>query len=140
MQITFDLPFVFNPFSSKADNARSLRALLEMLIQQNLIFLEGHPRTPALYRAGVVYRRTEVWDCIPALYLRGYGDCKSLSAALIAEYRFHGIAAVPVFRWQERANGDGNRDFHILVQTDRGFEDPSRRLGMGANEVARFIS
>jgi hypothetical protein len=138
MEITFNLPFVFSPFSTKADNARSLRSLLEMLVQQNLIFLQGHPKTPALYRAGVVYGRTQIWDSIPALYRRGYGDCKSLTAALVAEYRFHKIAAVPVFRWQSRPNGDGNRDFHILVQTDRGFEDPSRRLGMGADEVARY--
>jgi len=54
---------------------------------------------------------------------------------LIAEYTLRGIPAKPVFRWNPR--GD-SKDFHILVQTYSGFEDPSRHLGMGKNEVEQY--
>lgn len=84
----------------------------------------------------MTYARTQVWEPIPALYKRGYGDCKSLTAALIAQYRLAGKKARPVFRFVPRP--DGGTDYHILVQTERGFEDPSKVLGMGKNEVAKF--
>lgn len=134
MQITFDLPHVFNPASKAEENAPALKALLECLININIAFRKRYPSAPSLYRSGVVYNRTLSWDSIPALYHRGYGDCKSLSAALIAEYRIAGVQANPVFRWVKNPNG--NTDFHILVQTQNGFEDPSKRLGMGEHENA----
>jgi len=135
VRITVSMPHVFHPGSTPVENARALRVMLECLIQLNLAFLKDHSALP-LYKAGVVYGRTQVWDTIPSLYARGYGDCKSLSAALIAQYRHRGIAAQPVFRWTERPDGSGARDFHILVQTSRGWEDPSKVLGMGQNENA----
>lgn len=137
MQIVFDLPHVFYPGSSDEDNAFALRGMLEHLIYQNQAFLRAH-NVPSLYRSGVRYGRTKVWDTIPALYKKGFGDCKSLSAALIAEYRMQGRKARPVFRWVRRPDGTGVTDFHILVATDRGFEDPSKRLGMGQNENQRM--
>ena len=117
-----------------------LRILLDTLIFINLAYLENHA-VPSLYDSGVVYGRTTLWEPIPALYARGYGDCKSLSAALIAEYRRKGIDCSPVFRWIRRPNDGyrkGETDYHILVQTARGFEDPSKVLGMGRNENAHF--
>lgn len=135
MKITFDLPYVFQPGSPPVENAGALEALLNCLIALNSEFLRNHS-VPALYKSGVVYGRTEVWDTIPALYLRRYGDCKSLSAALIAQYRTKGIEARPVFRF--KTNGNGSSDFHILVQTHRGFEDPSKVMGMGKNENDYF--
>ena len=135
MQITFSLPHVFNEKSNSVDNAYALRVLLDCLIDLNQAFLLNHP-APSLYRSGVVYGRTTVWDSIPALYKRGYGDCKSLTAALIAQYRRAGVECEPVFRWVK--NAAGGSDFHILVQTASGFEDPSKVLGMGKNENARF--
>lgn len=136
MQITFDVPHVFNPKASRSENAAVLTTLLECLIRVNRIYLKRHPRTKPLYRSGVVYGRTEIWDSIPALYSRGYGDCKSLTAALVAEYREHNIPSAPVFRFNP--NSDGSTDYHILVETKTGFEDPSRVLGMGKNENAYF--
>lgn len=136
MEITFDLQHWFSPDTSTADNAFALRALLDCLCNINQSYLRNH-RVPPLYKAGVVYRRTEVWDAIPALYSRGYGDCKSLACALVAEYRHHGIPAQPTFRWVERKGAPIlTRDFHILVQTPSGYEDPSKVLGMGADEIA----
>lgn len=136
MQLAIDVPHVFNPESSEDENAYVLRGFLELLVYINRGFLRSHPGTPSLYRSGVRYRRTTVWDSIPALYGRRYGDCKSLSAALIAEYREKGIQAKPVFRF--RRNRNGELLFHILVQTKNGFEDPSKVLGMGADENASY--
>lgn len=135
MQITYNLPHVFAPDSPSVENAYALRALLDCLIALNLAYLRNHT-APDLYRSGVVYGRTLWWEPIPALYARGFGDCKSLSAALIAEYTKKGIPAKAVFRWINRK--EGGTDFHILVQTPKGFEDPSKRLGMGKDENAHF--
>ncbi len=137
MDITFNIPHVFHPGSSQEDNAYALRDLLDCLIQLNLVYLRSNAAL-GLYHSGVRYGRTQIWDTIPALYERGYGDCKSLTAALIAEYRMKGIACSPVFRWIERGDGSGAVDYHILVQTAKGFEDPSKVLGMGQNENAQF--
>lgn len=138
MQITFELPHVFVPSSTEEENAYALRILLECLISLNRAFLRKHS-VPPLYRSRVFYGRTDVWDPIPALYLRGYGDCKSLAAALIAEYREQGIPATPVFRFSDV---NGRKLFHILVsKTVNGqakWEDPSRALGMGADELKWF--
>ena len=141
MQITFSLPHAFYPGSSRDEDAYALRALLDCLIRLNQAYLRYHA-VPALYRAGVVYGRTEVWDTIPALYDKKFGDCKSLTAARIAELRAQSIEAEPVFRWVQRPDGSGS-DYHILVQREAckewpdGFEDPSKVLGMGKNENAR---
>jgi hypothetical protein len=135
MQITFDLPHVFFPRSDSEDNAYALKTLLDCLIGLNSAFLR-HNDVPPLYKSGVVYGRTQVWDTIPALYSRRYGDCKSLTASLIAEYRKQGIVCQPAFRWIRRSNGI--RDFHILVQRGNVFEDPSKVLGMGKDENVWF--
>ena len=138
MQITFNLPHVFHPGSSPDENAAVLKALMECLISVNVAYLKRHPSTPALYRSGTRYFRTLWWEPIPALFASKAGDCKSLTAALIAEYRLAGIPAKPVFRWVRNPNG--STDYHILVETARGFEDPSKVLGMGHDENARFFT
>lgn len=139
MRICLDLPHVFFPGSDSEDNAYALKALLDCLININRAFLRSHSGTvKSLYRSGVVYGRTEIWDSIPALYKRGYGDCKSLTAALVAEYQEQGTICKPVFRWKPRSNGV--KDFHILVQIGNVFEDPSKRLGMGQDENRWFGS
>lgn len=136
MQITFNLPHVFNSASKAEDNAPVLKALMECLIDINRAFLKSNPATLWLYQSGVRYGRTILWEPIPALYAARFGDCKSLTAARCAELRNAGIVAKPVFRFRTRANG--NRDFHILVQTAQGWEDPSKILGMGQDENAWF--
>lgn len=128
MEITYNLGHVFRPGSSATEDAEVLRALLDCLIRIDIAFLRSHPNTLPLYQAGVRYGRTEIWEPIPALYARRYGDCKSLSAARIAELAVKRVEARPVFRWVQRPNGA--KDFHILVQTLGGWEDPSKRLGM----------
>lgn len=140
MQIVFNLPNVFKPGSNRAENSKALLGLLNGLIAQNITFLTSNSNlkrpVPPLYRSRVRYGRTTWWENIPALYSRRYGDCKSLSCALIAEWRIAGIACEPVHRWIEAPNGA--TFYHILVQYEGGFEDPSKVLGMGKNENAHF--
>lgn len=138
MQISFNLSHVFNPKASRIDNAYVLKALLDCLVNINLAFLRRYPATRNLYRSGVTYGRTIEWDPIPALYARKKGDCKSLACALVAEYQLQKIPALPVFRWV--FNSNGNTDFHILVQTPSGFEDPSKILGMSNKELRKFYA
>jgi hypothetical protein len=135
VHITFNLSHVFYPESSSTDDGYVLRSLLDALIKIDLAYVRKYS-PPTLYESGVVYGRTILWEPIPALYDRKFGDCKSLSAARIAELINAGVPAKPVFRWVERE--DGGKDFHILVQTLAGFEDPSRKLGMGTDECAKY--
>lgn len=133
MKITYNLPHVFAPNSDLDDNAFVLRTSLDYLIALNVGFLQSRAglNTPKLYQSGVSYGRTRMFEPIPALYKRKFGDCKSLTAALIAEYRAQGLYAVPEFRWDPQPNG--YLDFHILVNGPLGREDPSQVLGMGDN-------
>jgi Transglutaminase-like superfamily len=132
VEIPFNLPYAFYPGADPVDNAFALHTLLETLIELNCGFLRRHPALP-LYRSGVTYGRTVSWDTIPALYYRKKGDCKSLSAALIAQYRHTGIPADPVFRFNPNPR-KGDNLYHILVQVRKGkvseYEDPSKALGM----------
>jgi hypothetical protein len=138
VKICFNFEHVFNSNSKDVENSVVLRSLLDCLVGINLNYLARHKVKP-LYQSGVRYGRTKVWEPIPELYARGYGDCKSLATALIAEYQKMGVDCRPVFRWyKNRLDG---RDFHILVMVPgrngydkKLFEDPSRKLGMGRIE------
>jgi hypothetical protein len=135
--IEYNLCHLFNPDTSQVENALGVEASLNYMIALNLAWLRFHPTTP-LYRSGVKYGRTKIWEPIPALYIRTYGDCKSLSCALIAEYLLQGIKCKPVHRWAINPNKNGIPDYHILVQLGDRFEDPSKRLGMPVRELKRF--
>ena len=133
MEITFNLPHVFEGASDSQSESYVLRALLDAQTKINLAYLRDHA-VKSLYSSGVVYGRTKLWEPIPAVIMRGYGDCKSLAPWLVAQYLSTGLDARCVHRWVRRP--DGLKDFHVLVQTRNGYEDPSRVLGMGANENA----
>ena len=141
MDITFSMPHVFFPGSNREADDRVLSACLDFLIGLNLDYLR-HNATVGLYQSRVVYGRTQIWDTIPELYSRGFGDCKSLTAALIAQHRMRGISCRPVFRYATAK--DGSTMFHILVYREptreypHGFEDPSKKLGMLKNEFSYF--
>ena len=145
MEITFNLSHCFEGVSDSKTEAAVINSLLRCLVNINLAYIRGHA-VPPLYRAGVVYGRTREWEPIPTVMERGYADCKSLSAWLCAEYLARGISARCVHRWVARdvqnVELDSKmrefsvRDFHVLVQTERGYEDPSAKLGM--NKDADF--
>jgi hypothetical protein len=113
-----------------------LNALVETLIAADRGYLRDYPNTPHLYRSGVVYEfNRDRWQDIPSCLMRKTGDCKDLSAWLIAWYREHG---------EPEASPDvtvrTERDmtiYHIRVRRkDGSIEDPSRVLGMGRRIVA----
>jgi len=114
-----------------------MRGLLMALAAADASYLRAHPETPPLYEAGVVYRPEErgqeVWQTIPFMLRRGYGDCEDLASWRIAELRVRdGIHAVPRLTWRPRPHG---RLYHITVALPDGrFEDPSRVLGMGRHD------
>jgi hypothetical protein len=126
--IVFNVVDAFQKQSSAVVNARALQALMKCLTDLNYFYLGCKPGTVPLYRSGVYYERTTIWDTIPALYARGYGDCKSLAACRVAELRRAGVPCRPAFRFIEGAN---MTMFHILVMNEDGtWEDPSKKLGM----------
>jgi len=133
IQIVVDLPDVFFKGANSVDNAYILRAMLDGLIEVNQAYLRRYHATPSLYESGVIYGRTQQWDSIPALYARGFGDCKTLTAADIAEERNKGVPTIPVFRLNYLSEGIL---FHILVQRPNGWKDPSKILGMNKHESA----
>lgn len=129
--VVFGIDDAFYAQASKSSNASALRALLDCLVDLDVIYLEAYPNTPGLYEARVFYHFMPTkapWDTIPTLFSRGYGDCKSLAAARIAELRCRGQVAKPVFRFLK--NNWGTM-FHILILHSNGnWECPSRILGM----------
>jgi hypothetical protein len=138
-QVVFTLPHVFHASSDLAENAAALEPLLECLCDIDLSYRKFHPSVETLYQSPVYYERTVVWDATPALYKRGYGDCKSLSCALVSEYRAAGHFARPVFRFVPPTQAEkGQFQYHILVLGPNGWEDPSKIKGMGKNENAYF--
>jgi hypothetical protein len=138
MRICFDLAHVFHPGASDEDNALALRVLLEALIANNRLYLQATRNVPPLYRSGVVYARTKIWDSTPDLFARQYGDCKSLTATFVAQEREAGRVSLPVFRFMPNPQS-GQKDFHILVQQGATFHDPSRVLGMEQYHAQRGL-
>jgi hypothetical protein len=156
-QVVFLLPHVFHVGSDLTDNSAALEPLLECLCDIDLAYRQTHPSAAFLYDSPVYYERTVVWDSTPALYARGYGDCKSLACALVSEYRAAGLYARPTFRFlppNGAGNSSGQFQYHILVAATClkcmgagcakcegkgwGWEDPSKVKGMGKNEHSYF--
>jgi hypothetical protein len=146
-QVVFLLPHVFHASSDLAENAAALEPLLECLCDIDLAYRQS--LTPAqltpistewLSVNPVYYDRTVVWDSTPALYARGYGDCKSLACARVSEYRAAGLYARPFFRFlPPDQNPKGQFQYHILVHApDGSWEDPSKEKGMEQNENSYF--
>ncbi len=126
--VVFTIDRAFGRRSSNLVNAAALETLLACLTQLNTIWLKYHPNHVELYNSPVYYKRTLIWDTIPALYARGFGDCKSLTACLVAELRRKGIWCRPVFRHMSSVN---STMFHILVMLiDGSWDDPSKVKGM----------
>lgn len=126
--VVFTIDRAFGRRSSNLVNAAALETLLACLTELNSIWLKYHSNHVALYDSPVYYKRTLIWDTIPALYARGFGDCKSLTACLVAELRRRGIWCRPVFRHMASVN---STMFHILVMlSDGSWDDPSKVKGM----------
>jgi len=137
--IVFTVVNAFDKRSLATKNAIALEALMKCLTDLDSLYLELRASkgvsTPLLYDTPVYYERTIVWDTTPALYRRGFGDCKSLAACRVAELRRMGIPCRVVFRFDSNVQ---MTMFHILVMHEDGtFEDPSKVKGMiGPQELA----
>jgi hypothetical protein len=159
VRISITSPHLFIPGSNPVENAETLKVWLEALIDTNRVYLDFHPETPPLYKAGVHYARTDDWDPIAVLFRPGYhgtdlpwcrvpkhygvfGDCKSLSAARIAQLRKAGKVAKPQFRYDEKPilapPGSYNRDEGVWTAEGRcvvpdGMLAPDNRRIIGAD-------
>lgn len=125
--IEFGLSHAFQPDSDPVDNVQVARLLIESLAAINRAYLRRHS-APALYKSGVTYGRTRIWESIPDALARRRADCKTLVAWKLAEDRNKGIKVEPAFRWI--TNEQGVRDYHVLLQYPDRWEDPSKILGM----------
>lgn len=92
-------------------NAETLKVLLDALIALNDAYLRAARRqgvrVPHLYSSGVRYGRVQwgqpdPWDAIPNLFVKGSGDCKSLTAAFVSQARAAGYDCEPTFRYNYR--------------------------------------
>ncbi|VVB55231.1 Uncharacterised protein [uncultured archaeon] len=139
--VVFGIDDAFHPRASKTANAIALRALLDCLINLDVIILRAYPNTPKLYESGVFYKlmpSEAPWDTTPIMFRRGFTDCKSLVAARIAELIIAGKVAMPVFR--NIKDGWGTM-FHILILHGNGqWECPSSILGMHAAQEVPYYS
>lgn len=111
---------------------RDIVFMLSRLVDLDM-YLYRSRSLPPLYQSGVRYRAehedftsnrpVEDWLAVDVLYERGCGDCEDLAAARCAELRLQGIAAYPRLR-------KTGRIWHVVVESELGWEDPSKELGM----------
>ena len=157
----FRITFVTEGFHGTEDrklSERFLNILLMALYRMNCEWLKNHPELPGIYTLasdarmghlprpdkrlgpGGTWMRYETeplgqedWKDIPTCLRDGFADCEDLACWRAAELTVrHGIPAVPRAKGKERP--DGSLLYHITVQYPDGrTEDPSRKLGMGAN-------
>jgi hypothetical protein len=132
MRVLFDGGLLENKMGAKK-TAEVISLLLRALVESNLDYLAQYPDTPHPYRAGIRYKREDVgeerWKSIPKVIEDGEGDCEDLATYLAAYLVHKGVRPVSiVVRWYLRPMG--KRLYHILVRGPRGYEDPSRQLGM----------
>ncbi len=138
MEVTFGIDGAFYPGSDQELNADSLEILLNALIDLNGAYLRTMARKgktiPFLYEAGIVYGRTLSWDSIPNLYVKGYGDCKSLTAAFCAQARLLGHECRPCFRFMNRVVTDKRAWANRLAQAEQQFGRDSERYALTARQ------
>lgn len=140
---TFQLPAVFHVRSSLTENAAALDRLMFCLTELDTDYRLRRPGLVWLYDHPLRYARTVVWDTTAALYARGGGDCKSLTATRMAEYWAAGIPAKCFFRFlPPELNQKYQYQYHLLFLPgagSKGFECPSKLKGMSPYENSYFI-
>lgn len=116
-------------FLKPSERINIIQHLVDALVTANVAYLRTNTNTPSIYDSGVVYRPDDSgpekqWYDIPAALSRGYLDCKAAAAWRAAELKRRGIRA------KAKVITENGFDFHVIVASSRGREDPSRRLGM----------
>lgn len=137
---------LFNGPEDSRDAALSMRAVIhgcDMLYRCDVDYLLAYPqRVPRFYDCGLRYKTPEdpcgadVWQDIPILLGRGYGDCKDLACFLAADLTVRErILAKPMVRRKWLGKGFGL--YHVVVlMPDGTIRDPSIDLGMSPNAGA----
>ena len=140
--VVFSIDGAFHPRASKIQNSTALRALLDCLIELNLICWDVCPNMKPFYETGVYYHLMPsgaAWETTPTLYRRGHGDCKSFVAARVAELRKAGKVAMPVFR--HVTDAAIQRALPVVVNDARALDDRAPDLlaavGRGGFECHR---
>ncbi len=132
-----NIQFRISVSEDEASRDRVLKTLLWALVQLNREFIRMNPGTPRLYDSGVRFIREkegeELWPTIGEVIRMGGGDCEDLACWRVAELLEAGVQARPAWRHRQVKMPSGSMAtlYHILVWTPKGFEDPSRILGMG---------
>lgn len=116
---------------------QDLLVLLDAMVKLNRLQIRRRPNLPTLYESGVRYGeesfdpctglRKEEWRTIEEVLEHKTSDCEDLACYRVADLQERQrIAARP---WLRRHGAL----WHVLVKLPDGrFEDPSRKLGMGA--------
>lgn len=107
-----------------------IQRMVDGLTHANVAWFREHKKAPPIDRAGVRYKldtpSEEEWLHAPVLLQRLRGDCADLAAYEAGWLIAHGVPARAVVR---PSRGNMAR-YHVIVKTEKGFGDPSARLGM----------
>ncbi len=114
---------------------RYFAAALQGVVGVNRLWLQemraaGTP-VPPLYKSGIVYKeeKNEAFCPIPAVQMRGWGDCDDLAAWRAAELNEAGETGARAVVRKSRSGVPGR--WHAVVRRADGTEeDPSLRCGM----------
>ena len=131
-RVTFELSRALSPQVPAVEQLEPLQALVEALYRIDLEWYAATPDAPSVLSGVVEYvpdpRGVERWLDAGQLLERGRGDCKSIAAAVAAEWTLAGRRAMPLVV----PVGDELPDFHVVVVTldDGAKYDPCVPLGM----------
>lgn len=106
--------------------ASAVRHLLYGLTKVNLAYLQRH-KVPSLYHTGVRYRpeppgSVEMFDDIPTVLGRGWGDCDDLAPFRLAQLWKEGETGARLrIRWV-REKWDSPRLFHVNIRRAPGVQ------------------
>lgn len=123
------------PRGSPEETVTLLRALLDALVQQNLLLAQRIGFMPDPYTSNVRYQQeddpgVEHFDHFGVCMERGWGDCDDLVGWRTAQLIWHGEKASTRVIWPQ-----GQRRYHARVRrADGSEEDPSivlRRMNGG---------
>lgn len=135
---------IYNGSQSQKDASLSMRATMygcDFLYRCDMDFLLAYgDQVPRFYDAGLRYKTPndpcggDVWQDIPTLLGRKFGDCKDLACFRAAELVVKDkIQARPYVK--RKFFADGFALYHVVVLLPNGeFEDPSIALGMPVSQ------
>ena len=125
---------LFNGERERALSRQALSVMLDALYRIDVLYLQRHPETPALYTTPIRYMEEpigqEEWQDIPTCLRMGIADCEDLACWRAAELTVkQNVPARAIHNEHRRPNG--SYLYHILTRYPNGrLEDPSLIKGM----------